>query len=216
MSKRLHSRSCPSYPHCAVFWRQREPPEGMEGGLPHSGDQTSHSTPLSHRPPLEPSEMRAPQTFTFCIPCLSGPHKPPLFVPQPAAPIPDVGPSMFDVGIRGAPGFWGALMSLPHLLDHKFSWNVLHVWTVFLYSHHSVSEKGTPLLLPSEGRGAPSCLTRQKPLPRWRCSLSTSFKENICYFGRNLGPLGELRAFPSKDMIPTCGHGVILEKAAQG
>ena len=160
--------------------RQWEPPEGMEEGLPHSGDQISHSPPLSQPPHLEPSEMHAPQTFTFCIPCLSGLHKP-LFVPQPAAPIPNVGCSTFDVGIKGAPGFWRAVMSLPYLLDHKFSWNVLLAWTVFLHGHHSVSEKGTPLLLlPSEGRGAPPCLTRQTLLPRWRCSLSTSFKESIC------------------------------------
>ena len=99
--------------------------------------------------------MRAPQTFTFCIPCPSGPHKPPLYVPQPAAPIPDVGRSTLDVGIGGAPGFWGALMSLPYLLDHRFSWNVPHVWTVFLHGHHSASEKGTPLLLLGRG-GAPS------------------------------------------------------------
>lgn len=162
--------------------------------------------------------MRAPQTFTFCIPCPSGPHKPPLYVPQPAAPIPDVGRSTLDVGI-------GVLLAFGVLSCHFLtSWIIDSLGTCRtsgLCSYMVITQqvRKEPLSSSSGGEGRPPCLTRQKPLPRWRCSLSSSFKENICYLGRNLGPLGELRAFfsfPSKDMIPTCGHGVILERAAQG
>lgn len=100
-------------------------------------------------------------------------------------------------------------------------------WTAFSTWFSFRKWERKPLLLPICMRDILSFLvTGQKPpLPGWRCcmrigaSLSSSFKENTRYLGRNirtqLWAQSILLSHPPDKMIPICGHCAVLERAAQ-